>query len=292
MIRAGTPQRGLTLVELLVSLALTCVLTIASAQLYETGSASYRTVDEAQAMEDTGRLALDLIGRSVRQAGFRNFTQRDASGAAHTRRAGAGISPGVRGYDNSRTTPVTLNQGDGRTGSDGLNGSDTLALRFHGSSLPNDPAEPDGTVIDCLGIAQRTPVSETDIGLSLFAVDIGSSGEPELRCTSAGKPSSRKRQTQPIALGVESFQVAYGSDTDGDGLPETWSDATGVAAWSRVAAVRVGLVVRGSPGSAQGTQAARLHPLGESFGTAFNAPADGRLRRVFTASWQLRNAQE
>lgn len=285
-------QRGLTLVELMVSMVLTCLLAVAAAELYQTGSASYRTVDEAQAIEDTGRLALDLIGRSVRQAGLRNFTQRDGKGMAHTRRTGAGILPGVRGFDNSRASAASINAGDGDSRGNGYNASDTLAVRFHGNSLPGNPEEPDGTVLDCLGIAQRTPASEADAGLSLFTVDASASGEPELRCTSAGKPSSRKRQTQPVALGVETFQVVYGSDTDGDGSPDTWTDAAGVAAWGRVAVVRVGLVVRGAPGSAQRAVPARFHPLGTSFGAVFDAPADGRLRRVFTASWQLRNAQE
>lgn len=285
-------QRGLTLVELMVSMALTCLLTVAAAELYQAGSASYRTVDEAQAIEDTGRLALELIGRAVRQAGLRNFTQRDAKGMAHTRRTGGGILPGVRGFDNSRASASSINAGDGESRGNGYNASDTLALRFHGSSMPGNAGEPDGTVLDCLGIAQRTPASESDTGLSLFTVDVGASGEPELRCTSAGKPSSRRRQTQPVALGVETFQVAYGTDTNGDGAPDTWTAADGVAAWSRVAGVRVGLVVRGAPGSAQRAVPARFHPLGESFGPAFDAPADGRLRRVFTASWQLRNAQD
>jgi type IV pilus assembly protein PilW len=264
------------------------VLALACASLYQAGGAAYRTVDEAQALQDTGRFALEVIGRSVRSAGFRNHSVPST---------GAGM-PGVRGFDNSRASAVKVNEGDGDSRGRGVNQSDTLAVRFHGTSLPGSPATPDGTAMDCLGIAQRAPSGPADVGLSLFAVEVSASGEPELRCTSSGKPSSGSRQTQPIAIGVETFQVAYGTDADADGTADRWTDATSVADWASVVAVRVGLVLRGGIGSAQGNAGGKLYPLGETFagaahaGREFMAPADGRLRRVVGATFLLRNPQD
>jgi type IV pilus assembly protein PilW len=285
-------QRGLTLVELLVSLLLTSVLALACASLYQAGGTAYRTVDEAQALQDTGRFVLEVIGRSVRNAGFRN----------HSMPATTTGLPGIRGFDNSKASAVKVNEGDGDARGRGVNQSDTLALRFHGTSPPGDPATPDGAAMDCLGIAQRAPSTPADVGLSLFAVEISSSGEPELRCTSSGKPSSRSRQTQPIAMGVETFQVAYGTDANEDGTADRWTDATSVTDWTAIVAVRVGMVLRGGIGSAQGKKdsaaGGKLYPLGETFagagheGREFTVPADGRLRRVVGATFQLRNPQD
>jgi type IV pilus assembly protein PilW len=66
--------------------------------------------------------------------------------------------------------------------------------------------------------------------------------------------------------------------------------------WNTVVAVRIGMVMRGDVGSAQVASTATLYPLGKDFtgststtGWAFTPPADGRIRKVFNATFMLRN---
>ncbi|MDR3454365.1 MAG: PilW family protein [Rhodoferax sp.] len=300
-----TAQRGLTMVELLVSLVLASLITLAAVALYTVTGSSYRTIDAAQELQDSGRFALEVIGQAARQAGYQNYAQRDGSGNENTRRFAATSFPTVRGFNNAKVASPTNIDDDGATNNGGYNNSDTLALRFHGSSKLDNAVAPDDSMIDCQGVSQNYPANGDDVALSLFWVKTDSTGEPALQCISRGNPKSPglSRNTQPILKGVETFQVMYGLDTDGDSVPEKWVSGQNVADWKQVAAIRVGFVIRGAPGSSQGPSANaadnKLYPLGKEFtgssteaGLVFTLPNDGRLRRVFNATFKLRNPQD
>lgn len=300
-------QRGLTMVELLVSLVLASLVTLAAIALYSVTLSSFKTIDSGQEIQDSGRFAMEVIGQSARLAGYQNFAQRDASGNENSRRFVPTTFPTVRGFNNAKVASPGNIDDDGANNNVGVNNSDTLAFRFHGSSKLDAPLTPDGSVIDCQGVAQNYPANGDDVALSLFWVKVDSTGEPALQCISRGSPvaPSLTRSSQPILKGVETFQVMYGIDIDADSAPDRWVSAQSVTAadWVKVAAVRVGLVIRGEPGSAQGQSATPaenvLYPLGKEFtgssteaGLVFNPPNDGRLRRVFNATFKLRNPQD
>ena len=298
------PQRGLTLVELLVALVISSLIALAATALYSVATSSYRTVDAGQEIQDSGRFALETIGQAARQAGYQNYQGRDGSGNENTRRWVPSTYPTVRGYNNSKVATPSNSDDDGTTDNGGVNNSDTLAIRFHGSSKIDNAVAPDGSMIDCLGYAQNYPSNGDDVGLSLFWIKNDSSGEPSLQCTSRGNPEAATlvRQTQPIVRGVETFQVMYGLDTNADTVADRWVSADSVTNWALVVAIRVGFVIRGAPGSGQGASATAsenvLYPLGKEFtgtstetGLAFTPPDDGRLRRAFNATFMLRNPQ-
>ncbi len=298
-------QRGLTMMELLVSLVLASLITLAAVALYTVAGSSHRTIDAAQELQDSGRFVLEVIGQDARQAGYQNYAQRDGSGNENTRRFVATSYPAVRGFNNAKVASPGNISDDGATNNGGYNNRDSLALRFHGSSQLNDASKPDGSMIDCQGIAQNYPANGDDVALSLFWIKTDSTGEPALQCISRGNPASAtlSRNTQPIVKGVETFQVMYGLDGDGDSVPEKWVSAQNVADWQQVAAIRVGFVIRGTPGSSQGASANAadntLYPLGKEFtgsntetGLVFTPPNDGRLRRAFNATYKLRNPQD
>lgn len=138
--------------------------------------------------------------------------------------------------------------------------------------------------------------------------------EPSFRC-SVLKKDGTWADAESLLEGVESFQVLYGTDGvkpglapdphDADGVADRWlradeltvaSNAAATRAnWRRVRAVRIGLVVRGPVGSAISRETQVLHPLGAQFasnddlGSNFNAPADGRLRTTRSITLHLRN---
>lgn len=74
-IRPVKPRRqsGLTLVELLVSMTLGLLILLAIGSIYIGSRQTYRMQEENARLQETGRYALEAMGRSIRQAGFWNM---------------------------------------------------------------------------------------------------------------------------------------------------------------------------------------------------------------------------
>lgn len=150
--------------------------------------------------------------------------------------------------------------------SSGVQGkSDTLVLRFFGSSSPAAPANPDNSIHDCSGRSIPYPTANWDVGISAFHVKTVN-GEPELTCVSYNPTGGVLSSTQ-IVRGVETFQVMYGQDSDGDDVPDRWLSADSAwnafptnPNWNNIVAIRVGMVLRGPVGSAQGNSGSVAEP--------------------------------
>jgi type IV pilus assembly protein PilW len=112
-------------------------------------------------------------------------------------------------------------------------------------------------------------------GYSVIYLARGPNGENELRCkyrTLTGWDS------EALLQGVESFQVLYGLDRDGDGLPEHFlrasalsaeisSGVSGAELWNRVVAVKIALLMR----STQRLQQASVPASWNLFGADYTA---------------------
>lgn len=308
-----TRQAGVTLVELLVSLVLVSLITLAVLALYTTSASTYRTTDANQELSDNARFIFEIFSQSVRQAGLQDTAQY-ASFQAQNQPALApsfvwdiarfGTQPALFGYNNAKVANTTSGTDFGANDNGGYNNSDVFGVRYFGSSKLSDASTADGSVIDCRGVAVPYPLNQGDIGLSLFMIATGASGEPELQCINSGRA-----QAFPIVAGVESLQIMYGVDTDPatDTTPNRWLNGKQVAdsaLWTRVRTVRLGMVLRGAPGSALNlANPPALFPLGEEFskvggtvstevGMAFTPPSDGRLRRAYTFNIAVRNTLE
>ena len=90
----------------------------------------------------------------------------------------------------------------------------------------------------------------------------------------------------PLVPGVETMQVLYGVDTNGDGVVDQYVPASAVTAATPVYSVRLAFLIEGQPGSASATNPTAFTVLG----TTVNVPADTRLRRVYEMTINLRNA--
>ncbi|MET4579517.1 PilW family protein [Ottowia thiooxydans] len=317
-------HRGLTLVEVLVAITLMLLITVATVSLYSVNASSKRTVDGSQQLDDVARFAFHLIGEAARNAGYANVAL-----LSRGIESGGGLAvPGgtvsnlfdlcettantipcpVLGFDNSTVTSSNF----GSRNSNAPNASDSLGIRFYGSGADGRTGKPlaDGTMRTCNGTAVAAsspgmPTTVGELGLSIFYVDTDSN-EPSLYCYS--DPGTASRDKNAIVRGVESMQIMYGVDLclpladpacSRDGVPDRWVSAADVgdANWRFVKAIRVGLVVRGAPGSAQVSSTAALFPLGADFsngnteaGLSFTPPADGRLRRTYVTTFLLRNS--
>ncbi|MBP6483398.1 MAG: PilW family protein [Rhodoferax sp.] len=304
-------QNGLTLVELLVTLVLMLLVVLATVALFTVSSSSYKTVDAGQELQDNARFAMEVLGQAARSAGFQDRTGPTSAGvnlADTVFGPGTPVAWRLEGANNAQLTSSTSAIAFGTN--NGVNQSDALVIRFFGTSSTANPAAADGSMIDCAGRAIPYPVGSADLGVSAFFVTLVN-GEPELNCKSYNPATGNFSSTQ-IVRGVESFQVMYGLDTDGDDVPNRWVSAdsawTPFAAspnWNNVVAIRVGMVLRGARGSAQKTGGnlaitdaeKYYYPLGQDFtgnstetGLKFADPNDGRLRRAFATTFMLRNS--
>lgn len=324
----AAPARGLTLVELLVALVLSLLVTIAALAALLIARQGYSTVDASSVLRDNARFGTDMLTRVTMQAGYQNFAD-DSISRAGAVLSGVDPQPDVAGFNNAilAEDPLTTLNGSRTTGCGAIadtscvNGSDILIVRFQGSSIGGAA---DNSIINCLGIgepAQDLPVGVDDRATSIFHVDRDDGGEPALMCTYLDRTNPAApvwSEPRVLLSGVESFQVLFG--TEGvtpntppdpgavlDTVPDRFLRADEIAVpgdpvatranWRRVRSVRIGLVLRGAPGSASDPESSELalRPLGSYAqtdpdpGALFEPARDNRLRIPVTFTVHLRN---
>jgi type IV pilus assembly protein PilW len=297
-------QLGLGLAELLVAIAVSALLLLMGAVMLVSANNAYTAQADGAAIEDGGRLALDLIGRATRQAAFVDW-ERASDGE------NAGSPPQVIGRD-ALALPRNSAGIDGAT-ADAVNGSDVLALRFRGAQ---------GGAVDCAGFG----VGQGEDGWSIFHVGRNAAGDGELRCKYRGGAGWG---SDAVVDGVDTFQVLYGLDTDvpPDGVPNEFVSASVIEQrdatlnlagadpaarqrdlqrrtnWKRVVAVRVALLLHGA-GSTGAHEPAIFDVFGPGYSARFASEDSGvqieeapmpatlrlRERRLFTSTILLRNA--
>jgi len=312
-----TPQRGLTLVEMMVAVTLALLVTLAALGALLFSRQSGTAMEQATALRDNARYGTELIRRIVAQAGFESFNENTSTRQGVGALVAASPIPDIEGFNNALVTTGTspLNATNGsRSGSCGavtdtscMNGSDVLILRYQGLA--------DGSMINCAGVKVNDAATADTRPMSVFHVRRNASGEPALICTFIDADGAL--QDRELIEGVESFQVLYGVDNvtpnasptvtteptlitrylRADQMVVAGNPADTQANWRRVRAVRIGMVVRGPMGSAINRAASTLYPLGQALSSTndafsvFPAPADGRLRQEVTFTVHLRNYQ-
>jgi len=241
-------QRGMTLVEMMVALAIGLAVVLGAGRLLVHANGAYASQVEAAAVDDAGRYALELVGRALRQAAI---VDPDALLSAAQPGDQAARLAGFDAGTVARTSP-----GIDDPLPDAVNGSDVLAVRFPGAGPAPDG---DGSVVSCAGFT----VARGEEGWSIFHVARNAEGEPELRCKYRG---AANWSADAVVAGVDSFQLLYGIDTDEprDGVPNRYVNADALRAldaalgasgqqdlnrrtwWKRVASVRVALLLHGA----------------------------------------------
>jgi type IV pilus assembly protein PilW len=315
---AGRTQAGLTLVELMISMTLGLFVVMAATALLISAKSSYIVQDDSAHLQDTGRFAVEIIARSLRQVSYENWDPTEGPVVAASS-MGANISGwdarSLKGSTPGIASPVAKS----------INGSDVLAVRFFGSGAGDNG---NGTMTNCAGFgvaaALSSEVADESRGWSIFYVAEDATGESELYCKYLGDSNWT---SQAIARGVESFQVLYGLDTDEDGVPNQFLNATAMNAlddalilqggdprekaadksrrsyWKKIVTVRIALLVRGAQITRNEKLTNEYDLFGKDYADAYAAvdpgvrireaalskSVRGRERRIFTATIQLRN---
>lgn len=286
----GSPyqrNQGMTLVELLVSLVLGLLISLAAVSSLIVTRQGFNTVDAASQLRDNGRFAADLIQRVALQAGFKDPQYAIAlpSQKDHDDDVLGLIPASVTGFNNAIAKKTELTSATARSAGVVGYGSDVLILRYQTAKLNNDTSNTaDGTMIDCAGNAITTiPADRNERMVSIFYVAVGIDGEPALMCSRSANGLA-PYDPQPIVQGVENFQVLYGVDgftavnssftNTPDLVPEKYLRADQIVIggladsqatynnWRRVRSIRIGMVVRGPPNSQQERVSQTFYPFG------------------------------
>lgn len=314
-------SKGLTLVELLVAMALSGLIAIAAIAALTMSRQGFSTVDASAQLRDNGRFAASILQRLAVQTGFLDLTFATTRAASEFNVAGAeNPLPPIYAVNNAKYTQSLALGNTTTSPANGINGSDFLVLRYQpGESFPGSNVS-DSAMINCDGTSSTAIASTSkDQMISVLHIDIsGTTNEPALMCTRRNLLTGTWLSSQPLVEGVESLQLLFGVDNvvpntaptgTTDSIPDRYlradqltgatEDATN-ANWRRVRSIRIGMVLRGPPGSSLERTIPAQYPLGApgvmntvaDVGSTFASQTDGRLRQTISFTVHLRNPQD
>jgi type IV pilus assembly protein PilW len=311
--RPISQQRGLTLVELMVGLVIGIVISLAASALYLATRESSRAAQGHTDINETGKIALDMIGRELQKAGFYPAQFTTPSDVAHSGRyynptAYAAFAYGLSGCDDKVWDKST--HACSTTTSTG----DTVIINYF-SSPEFGSSSLLGNTNDCNRQAvsadsANTPLAAASMPLfvsnrfglastSYTGPDGQSVSTHSLTCHGNGADSA---DPQSMIQGIEDLVIRYGvSAGSGAQSPTAFRPATGASGvtslsttpdglnpWQRVTAVSVCIEVRSLDNN-------RLEDKSGSERTYVNCrgstitPSDRYLHKVFTRIFAVRN---
>ena len=288
-IQARSGQRGMGLVELMISMVIGLILLGTLSYFYLGSRQISRTHDDLSRMEESGRNAMEIIGKAVRQAGFRLdvkqalYVNPANNIDAMTGTDGGGVAFGAAG---AATAP-----------------SDTLTIRHDPSWIAHVTNPIKGKEANCATVGPNDMESNNDVNpttgaipLNTMVVEYAFSINPAsagLLCNSnASNPAAGG---SIIVDNIERMQITYGLRDATGAITVYLPAATAAAAnpatsvattaqWSSVAAVRVSLLVRGPSNGITANNSQTYTFNGETV-----TSADGFLRQVYTSTFTVRN---
>ncbi len=267
-------QRGFSLIEMMVSLAIGMVLMVAVAQLFYGNRQTAAAQEQAARMQETARYAIQILQREIRMAGMKRTESTGTFNAAN---------PMITGTNATALAP---------------NGSDEVTVRFWGSDNGAGTAA-DNTVVDCIGNSARL----NERVLDRFHIANNASGEPSLFCQNTNFATGVVTDNE-LVPGVESMQMLVGVDTDLDKSPNKylqWNDPSIIL--DQVVAVRISLLLRSDDGTIQTTDSNIYNHFGTAYAASNTAPSgdtgavfnqagaalDRRMRRLYGTTVTIRN---
>ena len=303
--RSPKRQRGLTLLELMVSITIGLVILLALGTLYLGTTSTNRQMTSVSRMSEDAAIAFNLVGGNLRMSGFSTPRykvlpgQALVDGVAKTAPNRNFTGAAIRGCDHGFIDPKA-NFADLDCQATGTQPA-AIALRFEGDFFNTVKiAKPAGGTdfypSDCLNSAvtaleKSASASGEDYTLidSRFTIQPrGGDSVLELKCSGNGNAFL----PQPMIEFIENVQLTYGITSDAenhqvlyygtaatvDALPGGVDDR-----WSRVVSIRVCMVLR--------SQARDQAGAGNSIDCDGNSVAstDGLMRRSFTSVYALRN---
>ena len=314
-------QTGVGLVELMVGLVIGIVLSMAAAALYLGTRDMSRGSQAITDVNETGKIALEMIGREIQKAGFypaqfgMNWTtNNDAAGSYYNGKdtAKAAFNSGLFGCDGANYDPATKACGTTTAGK-----PDSIIVNYFASSeFGSDSLL--GNTNDC----NRNPVandtdnsSRSSSGLPLFVSnrfgivaettsykdsDGNTVSASSLGCHGNGKEAA---VVQPALQGVDDLVIRYGLyNDDGVGMGQSPTkfrtasevnaevDVGGRTPWQRVTAVSVCVLVRSLANGRQEDKAGSVRTYTDCRGQTIELPTGNRyVYKTYQRVFAVRN---
>lgn len=123
----------------------------------------------------------------------------------------------------------------------------------------------------------------------IFYIGTGNDGSPSLYQADLNGGGGATLIPKELVSGVDNMQVLFGVDPTGSGSPAYYTTGDVVqnnGLWADVISVEIGLLVRSGTGAVSKPSTGTTYDV---LGTKITAPADTRLRHVFTTVIGLRN---
>lgn len=310
-------QKGLSLIELMVSIAIGLVVIVAVMSAYLGTADAGKMADAQSRMNEDANAALTILSQQLRMAGTNpkraNYMNTTASNPVFT-----GTAYSVRGCDGSFGNIASpLDPAALTCAGTASTSADSVAVTYEADEyntvpISGAPTAGKGRGTDCLGSSLSIVTSTIDVwngaasvptavtytvANNLFYIKTTSTiTAPSLYCLGNGNAGD-----QPLVENVEDMQLTYGTarvgvtSTDVAGYllaQEITSNITlatlpaDVDRWAKVVAVRVCVVVRSEKQVAPTAASAQYIKCD---GTLNNAPPDLRLRRAYYTTVVLRN---
>lgn len=313
-------QQGMSLIEVLIAMAIGAVLLLALTQFYSHARQAYTMQSEQARLQENARLALTLIAREVRMAGYLGCATGGAVTVTATTPPDAPTTAlAVRGFDNGAgwSAPTTVTRvagtdvlrviravaGQSLLATDMASTSASLSLTNNAASL----ASKDRVLISDCQAADLFCVSSVS-GTTLSHTTTCNSADTLSRAYAAGSsvmpytqtsffvginPSNRAAlyqvawtgeklgSAQEWLEGVADLQLRFGLDTDANGEVDTEVASASVSDWTQVKRVRVSLLMEGVEPVLSGAQTLVLDGGTQTF-------SDRKLRQVYRAEIALR----
>jgi type IV pilus assembly protein PilW len=314
------PEAGLTLIELLVSLAISLVIALVAAAAYLGTRSTATAISNISSLNETGKLALDMVGRELQMAGYypailsTNALNTSSLGTfTNTKNTAMAVyNQGLFGCDGGTFNPTT-----GSCSATVANAPDSIVINYF--ATPELDASTFGSGFDCLRQAVlNDPNNNGQIAISRplyvsnrFALTAtnytspaaGGSGRSvatrSLACNGNGK-TAEETTYQPIFEGVEDMVFRYGVNAGVGSLsPARYYTAAEVTAlsivndkngWQRVTAVRVCILTRTLENSRTQDKAGSLRTYTDCRGNVNTyAVTDRSLFKRFERVFAIRN---
>jgi type IV pilus assembly protein PilW len=264
-----------TLVELMVAIAVGLILLLLIVQIFSAVNTANQLQQGLSRVQENGRIAMFLVNREVRKAGFRTKVWADPMLGFH---------------------PLTANSVNGASG-----GNDTLQIMYLDAR-------------DCNDALNATIDTDTGEPLALYkrvTFTVDADENLQISCDYGNTPTTLASQIsdQDIIGGVESFQVLYGVDTDlpTDFSANKWDIASNIDLRTSIClqshslcqteglvgamsngvpvSVQIGLLLR-SPDRVSGVVDDQAFSV---LDVAVAAANDDKIRKLYTTTISLRN---
>jgi type IV pilus assembly protein PilW len=245
--RVGNTQQGFSLMEVMIGISLSTALMSGIVQLMAGSVSAYRLQLGQSQIEESVRYARDVLITHITQAGFQ-------------------AEPWLN--------PVALQALTGESQNGNSASADQLGLQRWSRS-------------NCFG--NENPVIDESGQPAFFVLQsrFKVNGSNNLAITCRYGPDSSDLQTQINNLGliedVESMQVLYAEDRDGDDIADTWVTAQNWSQESNIRAVKLALLLS--------TRQAFDQPISKQLtllDETIASPADGHLRSVRSFTTAIR----